>query len=80
MASKTQTFEACMQRLDEIVTRMESGETTLEESLKLFEEGAKLSAACHKLLDSAEQRVMKLTRDASGMPVEQELKDDESTT
>ncbi len=78
MASKAQSFEACIKRLDEIVEQMESGETTLDESIKLFEEGAKLAAACNKLLTTAEQKVTKLTQGPDGSPLEQELIHDES--
>lgn len=78
MAGKAQTFEACIKRLDEIVNQMESGETTLDESLKLFEEGAKLAATCNKLLANAELKITKLTQGSDGTPVEQELTQDEA--
>lgn len=51
-----------MERLQEIVEKLESGEETLESSMKLFEEGAKLSAQCYQLLDKAEQQVTELTK------------------
>ena len=73
MARKSQTFEASMQRLDEIVALLENGEVSLEDSIKLFEEGAKLSAQCQKLLDEAELKVTKLMRGPDGEPVEEEL-------
>ena len=78
MASKAQSFEACIKRLDEIVTIMESGDATLDESLKLLEEGAKLAATCNKLLATAEQKVTKLTQGPDGALLEQELVHDES--
>lgn len=78
MANKAQSFEACIKRLDEIVSLMESGETTLDESLKLFEEGAKLAATCNKLLTTAEQKITKLTQGPDGAPLEQELMHNES--
>ena len=55
MAEKT--FESQMARLEEIVRLLERGEAPLAESMKLFEEGTKLSAALGKLLDKAEQKV-----------------------
>lgn len=55
MAEKT--FETQMTRLEEIVRLLEKGEAPLDASMKLFEEGAKLSAALGKLLDKAEQKV-----------------------
>ncbi|MCD7887744.1 MAG: exodeoxyribonuclease VII small subunit [Clostridiales bacterium] len=74
MAAKRKTFEESMLRLEEIVTRLEKGEATLEESMALFEEGTKLAAACAKQLDSAEQKVLKLTGSADAAPVEQAMK------
>lgn len=53
-------FEEAMARLQEIVEQLESGEATLEDSMKLFEEGAKLSAQCYKVLEKAEQRITEL--------------------
>ena len=75
MAKKSQTFEAAMERLDEIVALLESGETTLDESIRLFEEGTKLSARCGKLLDEAELKVTKLLQGPDGTPVEEALED-----
>ncbi len=57
MAIKEEPFEKAMGRLEEIVTKLERGECDLDQSLKLFEEGAKLAGQCQKLLDSAEQKV-----------------------
>jgi len=50
-------FEKAMARLEEIVQEMEKGDIPLEESLKLFEEGIKLSQVCTKKLDEAEGKV-----------------------
>jgi exodeoxyribonuclease VII small subunit len=69
MAARKKTFEESMLRLEEIVARLEKGEATLEESMKLFEEGTRLSAACARELDAAEQKVMKLTKGADGAPL-----------
>ncbi len=55
-------FEKAMTRLQEIVAKLESGEETLESSMKLFEEGAELSALCYKTLEQAEQKVTELTK------------------
>ena len=60
MAEKKLNFEASMARLEEIVLRLESGEATLDESLKLFEEGSKLMGKCNAMLDAAEQKVTML--------------------
>lgn len=60
MAGK-KTYEEAMARLQEIVTKLESGEESLESSMKLFEEGAKLSAWCYQQLNNAEQKITELT-------------------
>lgn len=57
------TFEKAMTRLEQIVAALESGRCTLDDSLKLFEEGTKLTAYCSKLLKEAEQKIIKLTAD-----------------
>lgn len=69
MAVKKQSFEQAMGRLEEIVTRLEKGECDLDESLKLFEEGAKLAHACNDMLDKAEQKVMLLLNEQTGEEV-----------
>lgn len=56
-------FEEALEKLEEIVKRMEAGEMTLEESLKAFEEGIKLSRLCAKKLDEADRRVELLLRE-----------------
>ena len=48
-------FEKNMQRLSEIVSRLEQGDLTLEESVALYEEGVKLSAACSQALERAKR-------------------------
>ena len=63
-------FEKKLGRLEEIVGKMETGEIALEESLKLFEEGVKLSRECNSQLTEAEQKVkLLLGIDADGVPV-----------
>ena len=70
MSAKKVTFEQQLSRLEEIVAALEKGDAALEDSLKLFEEGTKLIAACSKQLDQAEQKVVKLMKGADGEPVE----------
>lgn len=55
------TFEQAMKRLEEIVSRLEDGDVPLDRSMTLFEEGTKLSAYLSKLLDTAEQKVTRIT-------------------
>ena len=76
MNSQNQTFEASMQRLEQIVRAMERGDVALEESLKLFQEGTDLVRNCGKLLDEAELQVKKVMTDANGAPVLEEFKDE----
>ena len=65
-------FEEAMTRLQIIVEKLEKGEESLEESMKLFEEGAKLSSQCYQLLDKAEQQVTQLAK----IPLEEEVQDE----
>lgn len=63
-------FEKKLTRLEEIVSKMEGGELSLDDSLKLFEEGVKLSRECNTQLVQAEQKVKTLLAvDAQGKPV-----------
>lgn len=57
MAVKKKNFEESMKRLEEIVSQLERGESSLDQSLKLFEEGTGLAAHCTQMLDQAEQKV-----------------------
>jgi len=54
-------FETAMTELEELVAQIETGNLSLEESLKQFEQGIKLSRTCQKALTEAEQRVKILT-------------------
>ena len=63
-------FEKRLVRLEEIVEKMETGELSLESSLKLFEEGVRLSRECNTQLSEAEQKVkLLLGIDDEGRPV-----------
>lgn len=68
MARKTQkiNFEASIAELEKLVEKMESGEFSLEDSLKQFENGIALARACQQALREAEQKVLQLTSDANG--------------
>ncbi len=50
-------YEKSMERLEEIVTKLEEGSLPLEESIKLYEEGTKLTAGCYEILKNAEQKI-----------------------
>lgn len=55
--AKKMTFEAAMSRLEEILRALESGNESLDTSLKLYEEGVSLIRSCSALLENAEQSV-----------------------
>ena len=59
------SFEDALEELETIVERMEDGEPSLEESLKLFERGMDLTRGCQKALDEAEQRIQSLAEPES---------------
>lgn len=63
------TFETQLAALEKIVRELERGDLPLEESLKLFEDGVKLSRECQERLNQAERRIEVLLRDGEGRPV-----------
>lgn len=67
------SFEQALARIDDIVKTLEKGDAPLEQSLSLFEEGTKLIKFCGKLLDSAEQKVVRVQKGADGAPEEKPL-------
>lgn len=69
------TFEASLGALEKVVRELERGDVPLEESLRLFEEGVKLSRECQERLTQAERRIEILLRDANGRPVLADLED-----
>ena len=75
MASKKLSFEEAMARLEVIVTQLEKGNASLEESMSLFEEGTALMKQCAAALDQAEQKVAKLFPAADGVPAEEPMED-----
>ena len=56
-------FEEALRDLEEIVSRLETGDLSLEESLALFEQGQKLARTCSRQLEAATLRVEQLTGD-----------------
>lgn len=60
------SFEKAMEQLEHIVQEMESGKLSLENALKKFEEGIKLSRFCSKLLEETEKRITLLIENADG--------------
>jgi exodeoxyribonuclease VII small subunit len=60
------TFEAAMAELEKVVRDLESGNVELDKSIALYERGAALKAHCEAKLKAAEERVEKITLNASG--------------
>lgn len=83
-ADEPATFEAAMEQLEDSVSRLESDELTLEESLEVFEQGIAASRICARLLDQTRKRVQALVEKAGGDLelefLDQDLADDEETT
>ena len=69
-AAKEVSFESALEELETLLTKMESGDLSLEESLKAYERGVELTRQCRKILDDAKLRVTKLMPDGSETPLE----------
>ncbi len=59
----TETYEARMEQLKKIIEKIEDGNTSLDESMKLYEQGAALVKQCERMLAEAEVKVTTLSRD-----------------
>lgn len=67
--SKSKSFEASLEALEQIVRELEDGDLPLEKSLELFEQGIRLSRECQERLGQAERRIEVLLRDNQGRPM-----------
>jgi exodeoxyribonuclease VII small subunit len=76
MKKENLSFEESMHRLEQIIRAMERGEVPLEESLKLFQEGTQLVAACEKLLENAQLQVKMVLTAADGSPMLEDFAND----
>lgn len=70
MPEKKRSFEESLQCLEEVVQKLEAGDMTLDQSLKLFEEGIKASNDCRRVLEEARKRVQKLVSEDGGFRLE----------
>jgi exodeoxyribonuclease VII small subunit len=70
-AKKPASFEQALKELQEIVRELESGEQSLDDSLKLYERGITSLRTCHTLLNEAEQRIRKLVSATDGKVLEE---------
>lgn len=82
VARKTTTkkieFEESLKQLETLVDKLEKGDLSLEESLKNFEQGVKLTRECRQALQTAEQKISVLSKEDNDW-VEKDLDEDEST-
>ena len=73
MAEKKLSFEENIEKLEEILSRLEDEKLPLDTSVKLYEEGMKLISKCNRELEAAERKIKILTRTADGEIVESEI-------
>jgi exodeoxyribonuclease VII small subunit len=66
MAQKKMVFEKAMARLEEIVERLESGEASLDETIRLFEEGKQLGQECRRQLTEWEKKIQMIVEKENG--------------
>lgn len=71
------SFEESCLRLEEIIARLEDEKLSLDESVKLYEEGMKLVTKCNKELMDAERKIKILTRGEDGQIGEKEITEDD---
>ena len=77
MAKAEKSFEESVGRLEEIVRMLENGTASLDESLKLYEEGIALVRTCNSQLDSAEKKIRILTQGPEGRVEEKDFDSDD---
>ena len=70
------SFEQSLERLEEIVRHLEKGDLPLNDSLALYEEGTGLIAVCSRMLDEAEQKVVKLKKGPDRSPIETDFEEE----
>ncbi len=73
------TFENAMKQLENIVHELETGNLSLDDSIKKFEEGIKLSKFCSAKLDETEKRITTLTKEQDGSITEKPFAPDKET-
>lgn len=70
-------FEEALEKLEKIVEDLEGGELSLDESMKRYEEGIRLSQLCSKRLEEAKKRIELLLKSEDGKLFSKSLKDEE---
>jgi len=76
-SDKEMTFEKAVKRLEDIVQKLEEGKVPLDESLRLFEEGVKLSRFCNARLEEIERKIEILTKGEDGELKAEPFEEDE---
>lgn len=71
------SFEKALERLEKIVEELETGDLSLDASLKKYEEGIKLAGACQKKLDKAREKIELLMKKDSGRFVKEPFEEKE---
>lgn len=79
MSEKKRTFEVSLKELEKIVGQLEDGDLPLEESLRLFENGVRLSRECQERLNQAERRIEVLLADEKGSPMLETIEKEDLT-
>jgi exodeoxyribonuclease VII small subunit len=79
-SAKKLDFEKSLARLEEVVRKLEAANVSLDEAMKLFEEGVELARACQKQLEEAEARVEILLKQADGTLVAKPFEADREET
>ncbi len=78
MAKEEKNFEELMVELEDITNKLESDKLTLDESVKLFEQGMKISKDCNEKLETAEKKItMLINAESSNMQEEDFVPQDE---
>ena len=67
--AQAKNFESSLEALEKVVRELERGDLPLEESLRLFEQGVRLSRECQDRLNEAERRIEVLLQDGDGRPL-----------
>ena len=73
---KVKDFESSLKSLEDIVTKLEGGDLTLDRALELFEEGIRISRFCNSKLEEAERKVEVLIKTADGALKEEPFSED----
>ena len=71
--AKVNSFEENMEKLEKIVTELEKGDLNLDDSVKKFEEGIKVSKECNKMLEEEEKKITILINDENGIKEEKPI-------